>query len=156
MFLSGQQIEVYRNGEVTDNIRFCVGQNVTFVCTIPDSVYQWVVDSPYLNDENGFIALNNSITFKRGPFILSAEDSALGRISSLNVVVFETLGTSIGCLGLESGRQQSIFIDVVGKYLHLEHNTDKHTQYILKPYTVEYLNNGYFGNNINSSSLSPV
>ena len=115
---AGQQIDIYVDGTFTDSARFCVGDNVTFTCTILAPEHQWSVDNPHLDGLNGYVTLSNDTAIQRGPFTITTENGDFGRTSSLHIVLFEGFPNAVGCLGFgsASGTQaQSIPVNVLGK-----------------------------------------
>ena len=118
-------MELY--GRTTSDRQFCIGDQLTFRCTIARGSYDWIVTG-FLDGivGNGRITIGTNETV--GEFMLSASGVDDARMSSLQVTVFEGLvgGRTVTCreAGTTTGGQ-SVTIRVLGESLH---NTRAKTQ----------------------------
>jgi len=112
----GSAINVSWNNKSSRNTSFCLGERVTFVCTIDDSAYQWLIDHPALKDKKGYTIVSSKNVTHLGPFNVSVVESQFaGRTSLLSVNIFHGLGNNISCRGANSLQSQTLKIDIISK-----------------------------------------
>ena len=69
---------------------FCIGEQLTFRCTLAESSYDWIITG-FLNGTSGNGRVTNGNNEVDGEFMLSASGVNDGRMSTLQVTVFEGL-----------------------------------------------------------------
>jgi len=116
------KLKVERDGAVTSDTEFCLGDLLTFTCTIPTGGIDWIV-LPFLNGTLGKGRVSSGGNMTVGEFMLSASGVGEERTSTLQVTVFPGLAgnTTVTCRegGTTTGRQQSANITVFGEYFTL-------------------------------------
>ena len=110
------------DGGITSDREFCIGQQLSFMCSLALSAYEWILP-PFLNGtvENGRVVINE--TGRIGEFTLSAKGTGFERTSSLNVSVFEELVGErvVTCREASAGPSsvnQSVTITVLSNYCY--------------------------------------
>jgi len=84
-------LTVERDGMVTNERQFCIGFQLTFRCTLAESAYDWIV-SPFMNGVLGNVAATGGgQTVTVGRFLLNGSGVDVGRMSTLQVTLFEGL-----------------------------------------------------------------
>ena len=104
----------------TTDREFCIGDQLTFRCTIAVSSYEWIVTG-FLDGTvgNGRIIIGTNETV--GEFMLSASGVDAARMSTLQVTVFEGLVGERTVTCRETGTTtggQSDTITVLGESFH--------------------------------------
>ena len=114
-------LTVERGGMTIADREFCIGEQLTFRCTIEVGSHDWIV-LPFLNGTTGFgrIAVGDSRI--DGQFFLSSSGTGDSRMSSLQVTVFKGLigDTMFTCAETGNrGYSQAATITVLGEFFVL-------------------------------------
>ena len=117
-------LTVERGGVTTTVRKFCIGEQLIFRCTSAEPAYAWIVIG-FLDGSasNGLIVTTEAGTNETvGEFMLSASGINDGRMSSLQVTVFEGLvgERTVTCReGGTTAGGESVRITVLGELFHL-------------------------------------
>ena len=107
---------VEHDGRTTTDTQFCIGEQLTFRCTISIGSYDWIVP-PFLNGTTGFGRIPVGESRTDGQFTLSSSGSGNARMSSLQVTVFEGLVGMFTCAETGNvGNMQEAIITVLGEF----------------------------------------
>ena len=104
----------------TTDREFCIGDQLTFRCTIAASSYEWRVTG-FLGGSMGNGGITSGLNVTVGEFMLSASGIDSARMSTLQVTVFEGLigERTVTCRvpGISTGGQSDT-ITVLGESFH--------------------------------------
>ena len=90
---------------------------MTFICTIDDSAYQWLVDHPALKEGGkDYVTIRSETPTRLGPFNVSiVENQYAGRTSSLSVEIFRGFNSTLSCRGANTYQSQTLMMDITSE-----------------------------------------
>ena len=106
-------LTVENDGRTTTDREFCIGDQLTFRCTISVGSYDWIVP-PFLNGTTGFGRIPTGEFRTDGQFTLSSSGDGDTRMSTLQITVSEGLVGMFICAetGNSGGTSQAATITV--------------------------------------------